>query len=356
MAEYTISGNALIFNQDVNKWSTGETNIGSNKFEFSNCNITSGISITFEFTESITKITVSDCTINKSCTIGSNITNCEYDSKGTLKINAGQSSSPFKFNKISISGGGSDAISKSGVTINSDDHELNISGSNYGIQNSGTTITINNYGTMSISSSWGNGIQNHGTMIINNYGMMNVNRKDGVGIVCNGTMIFKNSSIININGTINAQGETIINISDSLFLVKPSSTRASIGFSSTPSTWNGRTFVNTSSFSNFTKASITSYFDNYPSSITLQSGEQVFNKLENNSEKPILYELQSKGTLILQPKSSLEVSDPFELPQGSTLICSKDTKINNSQIQGESSVLLKSELKDKTITNGKVIF
>ena len=157
-------------------------------------------------------------------------------------------------------------------------------------------------------------------------------------------------------------GDTIyINISDSLFLVESSSTSTSInftsiGFNSPPSTWNGRTFTNTVHLNNFTKASITSYFDNYPSSITLQSGEQVLNKLENESDSPVFYELQSKGILILQPKSSLEVSDPFELPQGSTLICSKDTKINNSQIQGESSVLLKSELKDKTITNGKVIF
>ena len=169
-------------------------------------------------------------------------------------------------------------------------------------------------------------------------------------------MIFNNSSILNLNHIIDTQGETIINITDSLFLIETSSTQTSIGFTSTPSTWNGRIFENNSTFSNFTKASITSYFDNYPSSITLQSGEQVFNKLENIFNQSIYYPLQSKGTLVLQPKSSLEVSDPFELPQGSTLICSKDTKINNSQIQGESSVLLKSELKDKTITNGKVIF
>ena len=99
MADYELSGNVLTFKKNVSKWSNGPTQIDSNQFEFSNCTITSGISITFDFSES-TSITVSNCTINKSCTIGSNITNCSYDLFGILKINESQSGKHFKFNKI----------------------------------------------------------------------------------------------------------------------------------------------------------------------------------------------------------------------------------------------------------------
>ena len=301
-------------------------------------------------------ITISDFIFGKNCWIGSSLTNCEYDSDGTLSIKSSQSRKSFKFNKISInSAGEGGAISNGNVIINGVDHDLTINGGYCGIENNGT-ITINNYGIMNINGD-NYAINNSGITTINNYGTIIINNDNSNGIDNSSSLLtFNNFGIIDLNGYISFNGTITIDISDSLFLIETSNTSDSIGFTSTPSTWNGRIFTNTSSLSGFTKASITSYFDNYPSSITLQPGEQVFNKLENNSEKPILYELQSKGTLILQPKSSLEVSDPFELPQGSTLICSKDTKINNSQIQGESSVLLKSELKDKTITNGKVIF
>ena len=301
-------------------------------------------------------IEISSFIFGKNCWIGSSLRNCEYDSGGTLKINSYQPPL-FKFNKINISGD-SGATNNGGITINSDDHELSISGGRYyyGIENN-RIITINNYGIMNING--GNyAINNSGITTINNYGTINISGAN-YGInnsSLSSSLTFNNFGIIDLNGYISFNGTTTIDISDSLFLVESSNTSTSIDFTSTSSTWNGRTFTNNSNFSGFTKASIVSYFDNYPSSITLQPGEQVFNKLENTFDESIYYPLQSKGTLILQPKSSLEVSDPFELPQGSTLICSKDTKINNSQIQGESSVLLKSELKDKTITNGKVIF
>ena len=355
-------------------------------------------------------ITISNFTFGKNCCIGSSLTNCEYDSDGILTIKNKQSS-PFKFNKINISGS-TDAIgggSNVKIIIQSDDHELNVSGGTCGIMNAIGTITINNFGTMTITSNDDTGItcstkviidnsgiininssshgintnsgvmtiNNSGTIIIttindnnygihsarsgtttiNNSGIMSISSSDEHAIYTDisGTITINNSSIININGNIYTRlGILSIEITDSLFSIETSSSSTSIGFTSTPSTWNGRTFTNNSNFSGFTKASIISYFDNYPSSITLQPGKQVFNKLENTFNQSIYYPLQSKGTLILQPKSSLEVSDPFELPQGSTIICSKDTKINNSQIQGESSVLLKSNLENKVLNDSVV--
>ena len=373
-------------------------------------------------------IKISNFIFGKSCWIGSSLTNCEYDSDGTLTIKSSQTS-PFKFNKINISGGNG-AINSgkdTEVIIQSDDHKLNISGGDYGIADVlRATTTINNFGTMNIrgiggSKSYGilNGntltINNSGTMTIisndtgitcteevtidnsgiiditsinsdvttinnsgimiintindndygihstdngittiNNSGIISISSSDGHAIYTDisGTTTINNSSIININGNIYTRlGILSIEITDSLFSIETSSSSTSIGFTSTPSTWNGRTFTNNSDFSGFTKASIHSYLD-ISSSITLQSGEQVFNKLKNGSEELVQY--KSKGTLIFQPKSSLEVSEPFKLPEESTLICSGDVKINNSVIRGESSVLLKSNLKNKVLNDSVV--
>ena len=378
-------------------------------------------------------ITISNFTFGKNCWIGSSLTNCEYDSGGTLKIN-GDQNSPFKFNKINISGnnGAINNGSNTKIIIRSDDHKLNISGGNYGIADVlGATTTINNFGTMNIRSSGSSnsyGILNANMLTINNFGMMNITSNDNTGITClkevtidnsgiidintkshcinsesitinnSGTMIIttindndygihstdngtttinnsgimsisssdghaintddsgtttiSNSSIININGNINTKlGILSIEITDSLFSIETSTTSTSIGFTSTTSTWNGRTITNNSIFSNFAKALVRSYLD-VPSSITLQPGEQILNKLKNKSGELVKY--KSEGTLILQPKSSLEVSEPFKLPEESTLICSGDVKINNSVIRGESSVLLKSNLENKVLNDSVV--
>ena len=378
-------------------------------------------------------ITISNFTFGKNCCIGSSLINCEYDSDGILTIKNKQSS-PFKFNKINISGS-TDAIGGNNVKIiiQSDDHELNVSGGTCGIMNAIGTITINNFGTINIRSTGtanSYGIINMDTLTINNFGTMTITSNDDTGITCSTKVIIDNSGIININSsshgintnsgvmTINNSGTIIITtindnnygihsarsgtttinnsgimsisssdghaiytdisgtttinnssivdingniytrlgilsieITDSLFSIETSSSSTSIGFTSTPSSWNGRTFTNNSDFSGFTKASICSYLD-IPSSITLQSEEQIFNKLKNESEELVQY--KSKGTLILQPKSSLEVSEPFKLPEESTLICSGDVKINNSVIRGESSVLLKSNLKNKVLNDSVV--
>ena len=437
MADYELSGNVLTFKRDVSKWSNGPTQIDSNQFTFTNCTITSGISITFDFSES-TSITVSNCTINKSCTIGFNITNCSYDSDGTLIINGSQFS-PFKFNKINIRGNSSAINIRNGqIIISSDDHELNIISGNYGIyNNNGTTtinnsglmtisgsnsdgiynsvittinnsglitisgkssginnsgsmtinnsgsmtisgnngisnigiIIINNYGTISITSNYNYGIYNYRSMIIDNYGSITISGNNN-GIANNKTLTFNNSSINNLNLSNGFQSYeiTTINISDSLFLIESSSTLTSIGFTSTPSTWNGITFTNSSSLSGFSKVLVDlnhyfkpqSPFSNYleyPKQITLQSGEQYFcNKLKNDSEESLSFELEPRGTLILQPHSSLEVSDHFELPEESTLIVSGEAKINDSLIRGQSAILLSSELNGRVLNNCNCTF
>ena len=468
MADYELSGNVLTFKRDVSGWSNGPTNIDSNQFTFTNCTITSGIAITFDFSES-TSITVSNCTINKSCTIGSNITNCSYDLFGILKINESQSGKHFKFNKINISGDKT-SINGYNITILSDDHELNIisnndygisnynygsmtisnygtisitsnrnygisnkgtmtidnygtmtiSGDNYGIYNDGGSMTINNYGTISITSNHSRGIDNNSkTMAINNSGIMNINTHD-IGICSNGigtmtinnlgiirldinetgirnfgtmnisnynimvinctdygiyndsnsSITFNNSSIINLNLRNGFQSYEItsINISDSLFLIESSSLSTHFDFTSTPSTWNGITFTNSTNLSNFSKVLVDlnhyfkpqSPFSNYleyPTQITLQNGEQYFcNKLKNDSEELLSFELEPRGTLILQPHSSLEVSDHFELPEESTLIVSGEAKINDSLIRGQSVILLSSELNGRVLNNCNCTF
>ena len=469
MADYELSGNTLTFKQNVSGWSNGPVYIDSNQFTFTSCTITSGITITFDFSES-TNITVSNCTINKSCTIGSNITDCVYDLFGILTINASQSGKSFKFNKINISGDKT-SISGDNITILSDDHELNIisnnddygiinynneqitinnygtmtisgnrnygisnrgtisidnygtmtiSGNNHGIYNDGASMTINNYGTISITSNHSHGIQNNSkTMAINNSGIMNINTHD-IGIYSNGigtmtinnlgiirldinetgirnfgtmnisnynimvinctdygihndsnsSMTFNNSSIINLNLRNGFQSYEItsINISDSLFLIESSSLSTHFDFTSTPSTWNGITFTNSTNLSYFTKVLVDlnhyfkpqSPFSNYleyPKQITLQSGEQYFcNKLKNDSEEPLSFELEPRGTLILQPHSSLTVSDHFELPEESTLIVSGEAKINDSIIRGQSAILLSSELNGRVLNNCNCTF
>ena len=355
-------------------------------------------------------ITISAFKFGKNCWIGSSLTNCEYDSGGTLSINAAQSGTSFKFNKIDISSINIGNNSK--IIIRSDDHKLNINcdittstNNVITINNSGTiniccenfgiliqgpdeTLTINNSGSMAING--GNGtsaINNAGALTINNSGIMTIDGNSLTGVIYNsGSMTINNSGKMTINSKLDmisntavndlttftnsstiefnlenvglqCSGQTTINITDSLFSWSSDSDFSQIFFTnSTASTWNGRTFTNNSQFQFKGTASITSYFDNYPSSITLQSGEQVFNKLENNSEKPILYELQSKGTLILQPYSSLEVSDHFELPEESTLIVSGETKINDSLIRGQSVILLSSELNGRVLNNCNCTF
>ena len=150
-------------------------------------------------------ITISNFTFGKNCCIGSSLTNCEYDSDGILTIKNKQSS-PFKFNKINISGS-TDAIgggSNVKIIIQSDDHELNVSGGTCGIMNAIGTITINNFGTMNIRSTGtanSYGIINMDTLTINNFGTMTITSNDDTGITCSTKVIIDNSGIININSS-----------------------------------------------------------------------------------------------------------------------------------------------------------
>ena len=351
--------NGVKFKQDLKNYSNS-IEVGGLTLSINSCDFSEGVEVTFD-----ANCTISSSKIHKSCYIGSNITNCIYDSDGTLTINAAQTKRSFKFNKISISGSDG-AINGNNIIIRSDDHELNISCSGYGINNSGTLI-INNSGSMIIAG--GTGIYNSGSMTINNSGLIAINN-DATGIYNNSgamtinnsgsmtinsstlgirnnsqTITFNNSSIINLNGQITINGTTTIEITDSLFSIETSNTSTSINFTSTPSTWNGRTFTNSSSFTNFTKASITSYFNSYPSSITLDAKEKNLitisgNTIKNTSDSPLTLcsgpipltnpILINNGVVSLGPNSSLYLPQTLKLSEN-VIVVRGDATLDKSE-------------------------
>ena len=397
--QFQEGSNILTF-QTVGSYNTKQVTVNDKTVELSGIETTVA-NLQIEIDSGLTSnIEISDFTFGKSCWIGSSLKSCEYDSKGTLTIKSSQSS-PFKFNKINISGDNGAINRSTGVIIiNSDDYKLTISGISYGISNYGTSITINNSGIININNNnYGiynkgtitinnpgtiiinnsnRGIFNEGTMTINNPGTIDIitnNVYNGIynsygemtiynsgsmtinssnhGFYNNGTITFDNSSIINFSCSISIRGNTNINISDSLFLIESSNTPTSINFRSTPSTWNGRTFTNSSTLNLSGTTSLSSYF----TTCTLKSGEEVVETLiedgkvtNQTDETKVLLQgqltfdektvLQNDGVVVFQPRSSIEFSEPLEINKGSSLLLSGETKINNSQILGESVVCL----------------
>ena len=384
--------NGVKFEKNLKNYSA-EIEVGGYTLSINSCDFSKGVEVTFD-----ANCTISSSKIHKSCYIGSNITNCIYDSDGTLTINdESQNRTRFKFNKISIS---SINIGNNGkIIIRSDDHELNIncdittstnnvitinnSGTinigceNFGIliqgpdetltiNNSGSmaingtksasaincigTLTINNSGIMTINNDLDktgalDTISNSGKMTISNSGKMIINSSNGIisNNAANDLTTFTNSSTVEFNlhnSGFLCSGTNNINITDSLFSYSSDNNTSRIFFTSTPSIWNGRTFTNNSEFS-FEKtpsggtASITSYFNSYPSSITLEAKEQILteitgNIIENTTNSPLTLcsgpipltnpIIINNGVVSLGPKSSLYLPQTLKLSENVILV------------------------------------
>ena len=374
--------NGVKFKKNLENYSNS-IKIGDFTLTIKSCDFSKGVEVTFD-----TNCTIASSKIDKSCYIGSDITNCTYDSDGTLTINAAQSSR-FKFNKIDISSINIGNNSK--IIIRSDDHKLNINcdittstNNVITINNSGTiniccenfgiliqgpdeTLTINNSGSMAING--GNGtsaINNAGALTINNSGIMTIDGNSLTGVIYNsGSMTINNSGKMTINSKLDmisntavndlttftnsstiefnlenvglqCSGQTTINITDSLFSWSSDSDFSQIFFTnSTASTWNGRTFTNNSQFQFKGTASITSYFNSYPSSITLDAREQILteitgNIIENITNSPLTLcsgpipltnpIIINNGVVSLGPNSSLYLPQTLKLSENVILV------------------------------------
>ena len=390
--------NGVKFKKNLENYSA-EIEIGDFTLTIKSCDFSEGVEVTFD-----TNCTISSSKIHKSCYIGSDITSCVYDSDGTLTINGSQNSASFKFNKIDIS---SIIISNdSKIIIRSDDHELNINCDTIGIlfQGSNRTLTINNSGSMAING--GNStsaINNAGALTINNSGIMTIDGNSLTGVIYNsGSMTIYNSGKMTINSKLDmisntavndlttftnsstiefnlenvglqCSGQTTINITDSLFSWSSDSDFSQIFFSSTPSTWNGRTFTNNSQFQFKGTASITSYFNKYPSSIELKTEEQILtpitgNTIENTTNSPIILctgpipltnpILINNGLVSLGPNSSLYLPQTLKLSEN-VIIVRGDVTLDRSE-QNFSIILNETDKplmeEENATTSGRIIF
>ena len=267
---------------------------------------------------------------------------------------------------------------------------------------SNTTVSINNYGLINLKNTLSHGIycytgsslsfENFGTILINtsqfcfhfgdksstqftNTGVFDI--VGHYGFYCNGnsSCIFNNSTNCDFNLSnsdsnygFDLYGNLTITITNQLFEVITDNIRTGLCFSKTPSHWNGRTLTNSMKTNVEGVSSILSYSENgniLESTIQNHFPKIEGNRLLNDNEYPLVLIrgvipetdpiIQVDGVLVLQPHSSLEIIGNFSIPEDSTLIVSKEAKINNCKIQSESVILLKSELKDFSINSAIVI-
>ena len=338
---YFVFENTITFLKTTEINEKIRTTVGDIDFQ----HITVGYFVTLTFTRTVTLI---NCRFDSSCTIRSDLENCEFDDS----LEAGETRfTVLHFNNLFIYGS-KQAIKGNTIKIFNTLDYLEIKGDDYGIESQADYFIIDCQIDTRIISRGSHAIK--------------AEKGSSFELLVRG---FINLEIPLIGTGINAYGTTYIESSKTEFIAKTSDQRTTIQYNM-PIRWGETKLLN---FPHNFKKIYLNHFTDDPEmwkSISINDNKEFFYplkidgmKIENTSEfdQTIVENIEDIsefyqiiegleyfkifGELVIRPNSSVEFDDLFILPESSKLIIVGNVKIENSIINN-SQIILSSNLEN----------